>query len=198
MRYENKGFEIQAYDGICATYSFYEFNGAYFAAKAAYENDGGYDPDDNKYLSGMDEIDDTFSAGLQVGKRMGKWSADLEIMQDISGGHDGQQACLEISRQIDIGKFMFRPGVSLTWMSSDMVDYYYGVGSHEVRRDRPFYAPDSGFEAGVELFFERELFYNFSLMGYVELTLPGGEITDSPLVDNDYQLGAVLGVSYSF
>lgn len=198
LHYENGPFEIQAYGGLSAMYSFYEFNGFYFAAKAVYENDQGYDAEESKYLSGMDELDDVLNAGLQIGKRMGKWSADLEVLQDVSGEHKGQQASLEISRQIDIGKFTFRPGISLGWMSSKMVEYYYGVGSHEVRSDRPLYSPSAGFEAGVELFFQRELFHNFSLIGQVQLSLPTGEIKDSPLVDENYQVGAVLGIAYDF
>ncbi len=200
LRYENGRFELQAYDGIEAMYTFYEFKGVNFTAKASYVNEEGYDPDDGTYLTGMDELDNTFNAGLQIEKQMGKWAAGLEVMQDISGKHEGQQASLEITRRFDIGKFKFRPGVSLTWMSSKVVDYYYGVSAHEVRSDRPLYSPSSSFEAGVELFFERELFYNLSLIGYVELALPGSEIKDSPLVDKgkDCIFGSVIGVSYEF
>lgn len=198
LRYEKGPLELQAYDGLCAMYSFYEFKGFHFTAKVTYENDQGYDAEDNTYLSGMDELDDLFHVGIQIGKSMGKWSADLEILQDVSGEHKGQQASLEISRQIDIGKFTFRPGISLGWMSSKMVDYYYGVGSHEIRPDRPLYSPSAGFEAGIELFFKRALFHNFSLIGEVELRLPTGDIRDSPLVDEDYQVGAVIGIAYDF
>ena len=199
LHYENGNFELQAYDGVSAMYSFFEFKGVYFAVKASYENEEGYDPEDSKYLAGMDELDDTFGAGIQIGKQMGQWSADLEVMQDVSGKHKGQEVTMQISRQIDIGKFKFRPGVSLAWISSKKVDYYYGVATHEVRADRPYYSPDSGFEAGVEFFFERELFHNFSLIGYVELTVPGGEIKDSPLVDDkDYLFGSVIGIVYKF
>jgi outer membrane protein len=198
MRYENGMFELRAYDGITASLTPFESNGFYLSALGTYNMGEGYDPDDSTFLKGMDTLDDTFSAGLTMGKKMGKWEVSLQGLQDVSGKHDGQEISLELSRHIDMGSFSMRPAINATWMSSDMVDYYYGVETHEVRSDRPLYSPDASFEFGAQVLFEQELTDHFSIIGYVDLTLPGSEITDSPLVNEDYELTGVIGLGYTF
>ena len=45
---------------------------------------------------------------------------------------------------------------------------------------------------------QRPLFGNFAVMGLVEVGTFGKEISDSPLVEEDYDFGGAIGVTYTF
>jgi outer membrane protein len=198
LLYENGPFEIRRGDGIDATYRFLETETFSVSLLGRLEIEGGYDPADSEYLRGMDELGSLFGAGLALEKEVGGWEAGLEILQDASGEHNGQQAELSLGRSWTFAGFEWRPELSATWLSKKTVDYLYGVSSREARPDRPAYSPGSSYEFGAELMIQRPLFGNFSFVGIVEAVTLGKEVKDSPLVDRDYELWSVFGLMYTF
>jgi len=198
FNYENGPLEILGHDSIDLTFKFYRGEVFSIGLIGSLSLEEGYDSDDSDFLKGMDELETLYSAGLEFGGNYAGWAANLEILQDISGEHDGQEVELSLGYQWMLAGFEVRPGLSLTWMSQETVDYLYGVSPREARADRPAYSPDADFEIGAELMIQRALFGNFSAVGIVEVSTFGSEITDSPLVDEDYEVGGVLGVMYHF
>lgn len=198
LRYENGSFELQAYDSIDATYTFLQGNTYYAALRGNVEIGDGYDPDDSSFLTGMDELDTVYGAGLEIGADYGGLNVSLELLQDISGEHDGQQIELAVSKSFFAAGFSLRPELSLTWMSEEVVDYFVGVSEHESRPDRPVYAPGSSYELEAELLATRPLFGDFSLMLLFGVAYLGGDITDSPLVEEDYEFEGAIGIAYTF
>jgi outer membrane protein len=83
-------------------------------------------------------------------------------------------------------------------MTSDVIDYYYGVSSKEARPDRPAYSPGSALNIEAELFVRYPLSQHFELVGIVGYTLLDSAISDSPIVDADYEMSATFGVLYTF
>jgi outer membrane protein len=158
----------------------------------------GYDADDSAYFDGMDEIGTPYSAGIQFEAVWGNVGAKLAFEQDVSGEHDGQEVEVSFFYTTFFAGFELRPELNVTWMSSDVVDYFYGVSDAESRPDRPAYSPGSSFEIGVELLVQRPLGADFTAIGLVGVSTVGGEIKDSPLVDSDYEIEGTLGVMYSF
>ncbi|MCG8617174.1 MAG: MipA/OmpV family protein [Desulfobacterales bacterium] len=198
FRYENNRLALQAYQDLALTYSFYRTDRLDLAVKGAVDFGGGYDPEDSSYLTGMDELDTVYTAGLTGAFRIGEWDLGLEVLQDVSGEHDGQEVEVSVARTWMIGAFEFTPAVNLTWMSGDATDYYYGVSTREARADRAAYSPGAGFEAEVELMVQRPIYGDFTAIGVAGITAFGSEITNSPIVDEDYAGELVLGVMYSF
>jgi outer membrane protein len=198
FNYENGPLEILGHDSIDLTFKFYRGGVFSIGLIGSLSLDEGYDADDSDFLKGMDELETLYSAGLEFEGNYAGWAANLEILQDISGEHDGQEVELSLGYQWMVAGFEVRPGLSLTWMSQDTVDYLYGVSAKEARADRPAYSPDADFEIGAELMIQRALFGNFSAVGLVEVSTFGSEIADSPLVEEDYEVGGVLGVMYRF
>lgn len=198
FRYENGPFEIQAYDSLDVSWAFYEIGSFKTAVKGAVFFNEGYDPGDSTYLSGMDELDTLYSAGLVAEYQIGAWTLGFEALQDVSGEHDGQELELSLSPTWVIGEFEFTPTLAASWQSCDTVDYFYGVSTREARADRPAYSPSSSYELELEVMVTWHLFSQVDLVGIAGVTTYGSDVKDSPIVDEDYSAELVFGVVYTF
>lgn len=198
LLYENGPLELQAYNGIHAAFSLLQSE--YFAISVfgSLDMNAGYDPGDSVYLKGMDELETLYGAGVALEAGYDGWEVELSFHQDFSGEHDGQEVELGLGYRWWMLGFECRPNVSITWMSDEVVDYFYGVSAREARTDRPAYSPKSAFEFEAQLMIERPFLENFTWVGLVEISTFDGEINDSPIVGEDYEFSAVVGVAYSF
>jgi MipA family protein len=198
IRYENGPFEIEGYDGLDASFTLFGSSSYEIALTGSVDFEDGYDPDDSDYFEGMDELDTLYSVGLKCETNYAGWEVELEFEQDVSGEHDGQKVELAFGYPFMAGGFEFRPTLSATWLSEKTVDYFYGVSVKEARPDRPVYSPGASYEIGAEVMILRPLFGNFTAVGIVEISTFGKDITDSPLVDEDYEIEGGLGIMYTF
>jgi outer membrane protein len=146
----------------------------------------------------MDELSTSYSVGLEWEMMFGNFETSIEVLHDISGEESGQEAELSFAYPKMIAGFEVRPGLSLTWMSKEKVDYLYGVSAREVRLNRPVYKPESSLEVGMEIMVQRTFFDNFTFVGLMEISKFGSEVKNSPIVDNDFEIGGALGVMYNF
>jgi outer membrane protein len=198
IRYENGPFEIEVYDGLDASFTLFGSGFYEIALKGSVDFEEGYDSDDSDYFEGMDELDTLYSVGLGYEINFAGWNAELEFEQDVSGEHDGQEVELAFAYPWMAGGFEFQPTLSATWLSEKTVDYFYGVSEKEAKPDRPAYSPGASYEIGAEVMILRPLFGNFTAVGIVEISTFGKDITDSPLVDEDYEIEGLLGIIYTF
>ena len=195
--YENGPLEILAYDGIDAWFRLFDDDWLSLAASGSILLDEGYDPSDSDYFEGMDEISTRDYAGLQLEAERGSWEARLEYQRDISGEHNGQEVELSLFYTKAWSGFELRPELSLTWMSSETVDYFYGVSREEARPGRPAYSPGSSLEVGIGMMVQWPISKSLTAVALFEVGTVGGEIKGSPLVDSDYAVEGALGVMYS-
>ena len=198
IRYENGPFEIEGYDGLDASFKLFGTGSHEIALKGSVDFEDGYDSDDSDYFEDMDELDTLYSVGLEYETNFAGWKAELEFEQDVSGEHDGQEVELALGYPWMAVGFEFHPTLGATWLSEKTVDYFYGVSTKEAKSDRPVYSPGASYEIGAELMILRPLFGNFTAVGIVEISTFGKDITDSPLVDEDYEIEGVLGIMYTF
>ena len=198
LMYENGRLEIVAYDGVDAVFRLLGNDWLSLGVSGSLLLEEGYDSDDSDYFEGMDEIGTLYGAGLQLEAVGGDWEAILEVNQDISGEHGGQEVELGLIYATSFAGFELRPELAFTWMSANTVDYFYGVSEVEARPDRPAYSPGSSFEIGAEVMIQRDLGAGFSALGLVGVSTFGGAIKDSPLVDGSIEIEGALGVIYSF
>jgi outer membrane protein len=198
FNYKNGPLEITGHNSIDVNLRFYL--NTYFSAVliGSLPMDEGYNPDDSDYLEGMDELHTLYSFGLGLEWSYAGWEAGLKVLQDISGEHDGQEIELSLGYSWMAAGFELYPELSLTWMSEKTVNYFYEVSTWEALDNRPVYSPGSGFEVGVGFIVQRALFENFTTIALFEINTFDNQITDSPLVDKDYEFGSVLGVMYTF
>lgn len=196
--YENGPLQILGYDGIDASLRFLGNDWLALKARGSIVLEEGYDPSNSNYFEGMDELSTLYYAGLQLEAVQGNWMARLEVLQDISGEHRGQEIDTSLFYTKEWYGIEVRPELSVTLMSSDAVDYFFGVSEEEARPDRPAYSPGTSFEVGIGVLLLLSITKRFSAVALFEASAVGGEIKESPLVDSNYELEAALGFIYSF
>ncbi|MBN1360195.1 MAG: MipA/OmpV family protein [Sedimentisphaerales bacterium] len=158
----------------------------------------GYDADDSAALAGMSDRRASLDAGAEW-----SWLADwgligVTLVTDVLGQHHGQELELSYTALFPYGGFEFIPSVALRWRSSNMVDYYYGVRPEEAMAGRPAYAADNTFTPLLRLMVRRKLSEKWSALGAVQYEWFASEITDSPIVEDDYATSFMLGLTYTF
>jgi MipA family protein len=193
--YEGESFFVR---GGSLGWKFVDSNGMEFAAVGEYLADG-YESSDSDYLRGMDDRDPSFGVGAHV-----IWNPDalgfkMTAVTDVADNSDGSQIRGEIFYKYRTGDWMFRPSAGFVWQSEDYNDYYYGVKSSEARSGRPAYSADDdiNYRLGAVAIYQQKT-SPWMFIGGLRYDILGDEIDDSPIVEDDNELTAVLGVAYTF
>ncbi len=156
---------------------------------------GGFNPDKSDYLQGMRKRDWQLSAGPTATWKLGKNSATLKFLTDISNEHNGSEIALSLGRSARYGKWSFKPSINILWQNAKMANYYYGVYPGEARAWRPAYKPSDIFKAGASLginFMARQNLFIFLNGSYQKLS---SQVTDSPIINSSYESSLIFGLS---
>lgn len=109
------------------------------AVRARYAFEDGYEPDDARILSGMDERKSSLWIGAATTWRHEIGSLSVEWLGDVSDYSKGQRARLVAEKPFRLGDFRISPRVAMNWLDRKYVDYYFGVTEPEARAGRPVY-----------------------------------------------------------
>lgn len=158
----------------------------------------GLDPDDNSKLRGLDERKAGFDAGINARWDTGYGELNAQLLTDVSNRSKGQEAIFSYAYPMTQGNWTLRPEVGISWQSSDLTDYYFGVQSDEVTASRSAYEGKSTVTpfAGVQV--EYAFTQQTHLIGGVGIGRLGDGISDSPIVDERNVGGGYLGLMYRF
>ena len=192
--YEGRRFYFR---GVAAGYRLFEGTNWSLAPVLSPRFDG-YDENDSSALWGMDDRDVSLDAGLAFTLR-GDWGVfGAALVTDVLGKHDGQELELSYSKPLRWEKWTIAPALGLHWQSSNLVDYYYGVRVKERRAGRPAYDADEAVNPFVALRVQRRLGKKWNVLGAIQYEWFDDEISDSPIVDDNYDISVVTGVLYTF
>lgn len=158
----------------------------------------GYDADDSSFLEGMDDRKWSIDAGVGVSWRTGIGLFELSYVTDILGRSDGQELQLIYTVMCPLAGFDIAPSVGVKYKSDDLVDYYYGVEPDEIAFDRWPYEGGAATDPFVRLALRRKLGERWSLILAGQYEWLADDITDSPIVDSDYQASFLAGLMYSW
>lgn len=101
--------------------------------------------------------------------------------------------------RFEFGQFSLTPGIGALWNSANQNRYYYGINSDESRRSGlSSYRPDSSWSPYLELSAGWKIDDNWNATLSGRYSRLGGDIKDSPMVDNNAQMLLMTGVSYTF
>ena len=160
---------------------------------------GVYDEDDSDYLAGMGDRDNTFMGGLalQAELPMG-FDMALSYQHDVLDRIGGGEARLAIDKSFQWGTLRFSPELGVNWLAQDLVRYDFGVPGNKSLADRPAYSPDGAvtFDVGVGMLFEITTDWLMVINMAVEFL--DDEITDSPIVDDNYILKGFFAINYVY
>jgi outer membrane protein len=154
-------------------------------------------PEDNDELEGLDDRDPGFDVGISARWQSLFGELCAQLLSDVTTSK-GQEIILSYAYPLKYGKWRIRPELGISWQSSDLNDYYFGVDADETTARRAVYEVDSAITpfAGVE--FEYAFDQKIDLIGGVGVARLGDEVRDSPIVDERNLAGGHLGLSYRF
>ncbi|WDZ94631.1 MipA/OmpV family protein [Herbaspirillum sp. WKF16] len=168
-----------------------------FTLRARYADDG-YEGSDAPILNGMDKRKGGFWIGASALWRNPYADLSLEWLTDASGNSHGQTVKLQAEHRFTAGRFTLSPYLGVNWMSSDYVDYYFGVRQNEATARRAAYQGSSTANLIGGLRTDYSLTSSQSMFLDLRVTRYGSGITDSPLVDRSNSPSARLGYLYRF
>ncbi|MFT5756944.1 MAG: outer membrane protein [Alteromonadaceae bacterium] len=159
---------------------------------------GDTDRGDSKKLKDMKELDNVFTANIDLNYESDLGKLSFGYAQDISNKHKGHSLTAGYSYNIEFGRFFVEPSVSVTYASDDVANYYYGVSKADVTADRAFYRVDStvNYEAGLMAGYVIDK--NSMIIGFASITKYDKEIKDSPIVVDDTAMTYGLGYRHQF
>ena len=157
----------------------------------------GLDPDEEQEWNGLDERKPGFDAGVSMLWETGFGELNIDLLTDASNKSKGQEAVFAYAYPISQGRWTLRPEIGVSWQSSDLVDYYFGVDAHESRVGRAAYEADATLTPFAGVQFEYALYERTQLLGGVGVARLGDGINDSPIVDDRGVGVGYLGLSYS-
>jgi outer membrane protein len=99
---------------------------------------------------------------------------------------------------IVIERLFIKPSIGVSYISSNLADYYYGVKSSEARPGRPSYDVGDtwGWSAGVVSNYR--IHENWLLMFLLEYEGFSDDVKDSPIVSEDGEFNLMLGAAWNF
>ncbi len=165
------------------------------ATKSSGRND-----DDNDKLEGLDDVDSSIEVGGFVRYRKKPWRFDLRVRQDAGSGHEGAYVELAGGAGIPFQRPLFILTLESTWVSDDYMQSYFGVTQKESDRSGlRKYDADAGFKnIGVKLASGIRFGTNWRIGGQIAYHRLIGDAEDSPIVDDENQFQAGIGLVYSW
>lgn len=155
--------------------------------------------EDSSNLDGIITRKASFEAGVEYISTNHKYDFRVRLLHDALGRHNGTVATIEMARPIYTETTLWLPALSIAFVSSNAVDYYYGVHASEVRVGRPEYTAGSAYITAAQLYVERPFGERWSIIGFAGIALPSRNITESPLVtprSNGFNVG--VGAIWTF
>lgn len=169
-----------------------------FALTARYSDDG-YKASDAPELQGMAERKDGFWLGARARWNTPWLALSAGILGDASNHSGGQQLRLEASRGFGWGsRTRLEPRLALTWLDSDYVDHFYGVGAGEATAGRAAYTGPSTVNTELGLRLNTQLAPGHGVMVDFKHTWLGSGIKNSPLVDRNSVSGVFMAYLHQF
>lgn len=146
----------------------------------------------------LEDRDRSYYAGLS-----GAWSSRFGVLSaqaisDISDHADGEIYRAGYAYPWQAGSLQVVPNVRLTYLSDNVVGYYYGLDAGESLSGTYSYSPDAALIPSVGLDVTYPLTRRWSVLAGAEYRDYPDEISDSPLIEEDYGTAFRLGVAYSF
>ena len=173
--------------------------GVSISAVATYQFAGALSKGDNEYFDGMRDPKSTVEGGVEIQTYLpGGFRGQASVKSDLLGVFNGQEAAVTLSRGWTAGALTISPGLGLTGLSGNMVRYYFGVRPDEARPDRPAYSPGATVNGGPRLTVNWRLNERVGVFSLCSVDFLGGEITDSPLVEEHTVFSTLTSIVYRF
>lgn len=158
----------------------------------------GYDDNDSRYLRGMKERRMTLDGGLSATYFDGWGAATASLLTDLLGRHNGQELSISYGKSFSSDRWSLIPSAGVVYKSDNLADYYYGVKTREAAAGRPAYSAGDVWDPFVSVQTSFKISRQWSFLAVLRYEWLGSEITDSPIVQDDYQALLMAGMLCQF
>jgi len=153
---------------------------------------------DNGELDGIDKTRPTYFAGVSTQYRLEFATLTLQLLTDLRESN-GNEFVLTASKAFKLeNTFTLAPSIGITYQDAELVDHFYGVQAHETRVNRPEYGGRSSTNVNASLTVIWDASKNIQWLGQAKYEILGSGITNSPIIDEDSIISAVMGIVYRF
>jgi outer membrane protein len=196
--YRDRAFSMR---GLSASYEIFSEETWSFGGLARFRTDG-YDSNDSSDLDGMSDRKNTLDVGTELwfGNSHGKIGFDW--LTDVLGKHNGHEVRLTYVKPFraafGIKELNLRPILGLSWRSTKLNNYYFGVRADEVLANRAFYKSGNSINPYIGVSMDYQLNKRWSIFSLLRNEWLADEITNSPIIDQNKVNSIILGLVYHF
>ena len=170
--------------GPFVSYKVAEASGFSFQVQAAPRFQG-FDDSDSYIFEGMKERKFSMDIGGALHYKKNNWKLSFSSMFDVLSRSNGSEMVTALSYNFNYGPVFIEPRITLSYLDSNHVDYYYGVGKNEVSAIRSEYVGQSAVNSGFGVSISTPIFLGGFTQLNIQRTWFADEITESPLVEDD-------------
>ena len=168
---------------VLATPRFYE-------VKSSFASDG--------ELDGIDRTNPTYLLGLSTQYRSDFATFTWQLLGDIAES-EGFESVVSGSKAFKINDTItLAPALGVTYQNANFVDHFYGVQKNEVKVNRPEYEGNDSINYHLSITTLWKANKNVQLLAQVKYEELGSGTTNSPIIDKDNIVTAVIAAMYLF
>ncbi len=156
------------------------------------------DPKDSTFLTGMTKRKSTIDIGVSAALKTSFGAFNVDVVTDALSVHKGSQILANYTIPFEVGKLGVMPSVGVTWQSSKLADYYYGIHANEVRVNRPRFIVGDVTIPNIGLKLSYPIKSNIDFVSINSAEFLPKDITKSSIIDKKTNISAILGVIYKF
>jgi outer membrane protein len=153
---------------------------------------------DSPELAGLQTREWTIDGSMNLSVRQPWGDTSFAVLHDILDRNNGTELRANYSYPIVLGTGRLTPAIGVTWESTNLTNYYYGVNTAESLPNRPAYSPGSALNPTAQLDYSVPVSDRWSLGAGIGYTHFDGTIRDSPIVDRSGSLSGMISLVYSF
>lgn len=142
--------------------------------------------------------DRSIDAGIELIHDWRTTEIMIQLLTDVSGRHEGQEAWLSWAKPLHFGRWTLVPSTGLVWKSGRNTDYYFGVRPQEVQPGLPAYRANAALNPFIRLSMRYDISAHWNIVSVLRYERLDDEITNSPMVVDDAVTTAFIGLSYAF
>ncbi|WP_339900503.1 MipA/OmpV family protein [Paraglaciecola polaris] len=137
-------------------------------------------------------------AGIRLHKRSNHAEWQFTLKTDVSNVHNGQQFDVAYRYRWQLADWHFTIAPTLSWKSSKLIDYYYGIDEQDNVFNAQYYHAQGGWQPSLALSASKAINPRWQWLMRSSVTLLHSGMTDSPLVAKKTIGTVFLGIGYVF
>jgi outer membrane protein len=143
-------------------------------------------PEGREFLVGNRHT--TYMVGPEWTFGYGRVTGQLNALREVTGEHDGYEVRAALAAPLIRSKASLVASAGLTWKSSEVVRYYYGVDE--------LYEPGSAFSPFFKLRYALPLSDRWTINAFAHYEHLAGSISNSPIVTENHVTTVFAGVVF--